>query len=30
MSRAKIQAAVDLIPDEQVKEQIGTFLEKLI
>lgn len=29
MSRAKIQAAVDLIPDEQVKEQIGTFLEKL-
>ena len=30
LSRAKIQAAVDLIPDEQVKEQIGTFLEKLI
>lgn len=30
MSRAKIQAAVDLIPDGQVKEQIGTFLEKLI
>lgn len=30
MSRAKIQAAVDLIPDEQIKEQIGTFLEKLI
>ena len=28
MSRAKIQAAADLIPDEEIKNQISDFLDK--